>query len=47
MLLSYAISLGEVISKVSTKPKRPIGKDKPQLQKVVIPKDLLKEKSFK
>ncbi|CAG8817799.1 14252_t:CDS:2, partial [Dentiscutata erythropus] len=37
MLPSYAMSLGEVIPKVSTKPKRPIGKDESLLQKRLIP----------
>ncbi|CAG8753457.1 9313_t:CDS:2, partial [Dentiscutata erythropus] len=39
---SYAISLEEVIPKVFTKPKRPIGKDEPRLQKGLTVKYLLK-----
>ncbi|CAG8605886.1 9799_t:CDS:2, partial [Dentiscutata heterogama] len=42
MLSSYAILLGEVIPKVSTKSKRPIGKDEPRLQKELIVRYLLK-----
>ncbi|CAG8807398.1 15672_t:CDS:2, partial [Dentiscutata erythropus] len=39
---SYAVTLGEVIPKVSTKPKRPIGKDELLLQKRLTVRYLLK-----
>ncbi|CAG8796806.1 7984_t:CDS:2, partial [Dentiscutata erythropus] len=39
---SYAMSLGEVIPKVSNKPKRPIGKNEPRLQKGLTVRYLLK-----
>ncbi|CAG8684104.1 7082_t:CDS:1, partial [Ambispora gerdemannii] len=39
---SYAMTLREVIPKVTIKSKRPIGKDKPRLQKGTIVRYLLK-----
>ncbi|CAG8824986.1 704_t:CDS:2, partial [Racocetra persica] len=43
---SYAMILEEVIPKVSTKPKRPIGKNEPQLQKGLTVRYLLKQALF-